>query len=92
MEASGTFGRLAISGHRAWVALANARASIGFSPDLNLDLYGGYDHAGHRVPWMARLRWTWRRGSDVFAVMQGQSTVGGGTDWTGLLKATWALP
>ncbi|MEY3013100.1 MAG: hypothetical protein RIT45_1835 [Pseudomonadota bacterium] len=92
LEAGGTLGRLTIADHRAWVGLVNARASIGFSPDLNLDLYGGYDHADHRVPWMARLRWTWRRGSDLFAVLQGQSTVDGATSWTALAKVTWALP
>lgn len=50
--------------------LINGRAAIGFSPDLNLDLYAGWSRVTSRIPIQARLRWTWRRASDVFLVYQ----------------------
>jgi hypothetical protein len=92
LETSGVLARLRRAGERALVALLNSRASIGFSPDLNVDLYAGYSRLDRRVPWMARLRWTWRRGSDVFFVVQGNLVEGGPLDVDALLKATWALP
>lgn len=92
LEARGTLARLRRLGAEAIVAVVNARASIGFSPDLNVDLYSGYDRRAARTPWLARLRWTWRRGSDVFFVVQGNVQRGGPLDVAGLCKLTWAWP
>ena len=50
--------------------LLNGRAAIGFSPELNLDLYAGWSRVASRIPVQARLRWTWRRASDLFVVYQ----------------------
>ncbi len=50
--------------------LVNGRAAIGFSPELNLDLYAGWNRIRDAIPVQARLRWTWRRASDLFVVYQ----------------------
>lgn len=50
----------------------NTRAAIGFSPNLNLDLYAGWNRLFDVFPVQARLRWTWRRASDLFVVYQAQ--------------------
>ncbi|MGM0575394.1 MAG: DUF5916 domain-containing protein [Myxococcota bacterium] len=49
----------------------NGEAWIGFSPDLNLRLAAQWNRIAALVRLQARLRWTWRRGSDLFVVYQG---------------------
>ncbi len=51
-------------------AIVNGRLNIGFSPDLGLDLYSGYNHLRHETLLQGRLRWTYRPGSDLFVVYQ----------------------
>ena len=78
--------------------LLNTRTAIGFSPDLNLDLFVGYNRLQAVAPLQARLRWTWRQASDVFVVYQhvvglNAGNLGGdvATKFQSLLvKATWA--
>jgi hypothetical protein len=90
LEAGGTNRLVELAGQAQWVAVANGRAAIGFSPDLNLDLYGGLDYQSRRVPVMARLRWTFMRGSDLFVVGNAtwQPT---GNDYSGIVKVALAL-
>lgn len=73
-------------------AVINGRAAVGFSPDLNMDIFVGWNRLEQRIPVNVRLRWTWRRGSDVFVVWQGAHE--GGQGWTHrlLAKWTWSLP
>lgn len=48
----------------------NGRVGLGFSPDLGLDVYGGYGLLAESVVLQARLRWTWRSASDLFVVYE----------------------
>ncbi|MBR56979.1 MAG: hypothetical protein CMH54_02855 [Myxococcales bacterium] len=51
-------------------AVVNGRLNIGFSPELSLDLYSGYNHLRNETLMQGRLRWTYRPGSDLFVVYQ----------------------
>lgn len=90
LEASGTNRLIELGNAAQWVAVANGRAAIGFSPDLNLDLYGGLDYQRNRIPLMARLRWTFLPGSDLFVV--GNATLADpATDYSAIVKVALAL-
>ena len=76
-----------------WSATLNARAAIGISPDLNLDVYAGWNRLAQQVIAQARLRWTWRQASDVFVVWQEQVAT---SPWaiaasSVMGKVTWAV-
>ncbi len=91
LEGGGSAQRLRFGADERWVIVANGRAAIGISPDLNLDLYAGWDRLAGRVPMMARLRWTWRRGSDLFLVYNGTAQAGR-FGHSAICKLTFAWP
>ena len=72
--------------------VANGRAAIGISPDLNLDIFAGWNHLQHTLRNQARLRWTWARGSDAFLVWQeDHNTTDGATVVRSIVaKVVWA--
>ncbi len=72
----------------------NGRAAVGLSPELNLDLFGGWNRLNSLLPAQARLRWTWRPGSDLFVVYQGHfdDDLSGARFQSLMLKATLNLP
>ncbi len=91
LEGGGSAQQLRFGADERLVIVANGRAAIGLSPDLNLDLYAGWDRLAGRVPVMARLRWTWRRGSDLFLVYNGTAQ-GGRLGHSAICKLTFAWP
>jgi len=72
----------------------NGRAAIGLSPELNLDVFAGWNRLQNLLPAQARLRWTWRAGSDLFVVYQGhfEDDLGGARFQSLMVKATLNLP
>ena len=48
----------------------NGRTTFGFTNDLGLNLYGGYNLLGDVVRLQSRLRWIYAPGSDLFVVYQ----------------------
>jgi hypothetical protein len=73
IEGGASVQRVDIPGTTTFTSVSlNTRAAIGFSPDLNLDLYAGWNRLYDVFPVQARLRWTWRRASDLFIVYQAQ--------------------
>ncbi|MCO4763924.1 MAG: carbohydrate binding family 9 domain-containing protein [Myxococcales bacterium] len=73
-------------------AVLNTRAAVGFSPELNLDLFAGWHRLNRQIPVNVRLRWTWRRGSDLFVVWQGIFSHDRSERQSLLVKWTWSLP
>ena len=72
--------------------VVNARATVGVSPDLNFDVFSGWNHLQHTLRNQARLRWTWARGSDAFLVWQEDKNT---VDWSTAVrsvvcKVVWA--
>ena len=94
LEAGWSLSRVSFTDERAGflAAVINGRAAVGFTPDLNLDLFVGWNRLERRVPVNARLRWTWRRGSDVFVVWQGTFQGEQPQQHSLLAKWTWSLP
>ncbi len=76
--------------------IVNTRATIGFSPSVNLDVFGGWNRIAGTVPLQARLRWTWRQASDLFIAFTQQhhvptdTPVAVGDTYSLLLKLTYA--
>jgi len=75
-------------------AVINGRCTLGFSPTLGLDLYGGWNRIYDRVLAQARLRWTYAAGSDIFVVYQNNLE---DDDWTSvfqslIVKVTYRWP
>lgn len=74
----------------------NGRATIGFSPTVNLDLFSGWNRVYGTVPLQARLRWTWRQASDLFLVFTQKHYIAtdvpltAGDSYSLLLKLTYA--
>jgi len=74
--------------------VVNGKVSFGFTPDLGLDLFTGWNRLEALFLGHARLRWTWAPGSDVFLVYQAEAD----DDFQAeryqslLLKATWRWP
>jgi hypothetical protein len=74
--------------------VVNSKVSFGFTPDLGLDLFVGWNRLEELLLGHARLRWTWAPGSDVFLVYQAEAD----DDFAAeryqslLLKATWRWP
>ena len=71
--------------------LVNSKVSFGFTPDLGLDLFVGWNRVEQLLLGHARLRWTWAPGSDVFLVYQAEAD----DDFSAeryqslMLKGTW---
>lgn len=69
----------------------NSKLSFGFTPNLGLDLFVGWNKIEELLLGSSRLRWTWAPGSDVFLVYQAEAQ----DDFSAerfqslLLKVTW---
>ncbi len=50
--------------------IVNSRLTLGFTPDLGLSMYGGWNHLSDLVELQTRLRLTYLPGSDIFLVYQ----------------------
>jgi hypothetical protein len=50
--------------------VVNSKLSFGFTPDLGLDLFVGWNLLDELLLGHSRLRWTWAPGSDLFLVYQ----------------------
>jgi hypothetical protein len=74
--------------------VVNGKVSFGFTPNLGLDLFTGWNRIEELLLGHARMRWTWAPGSDLFLVYQAQVE----DDFTTeryqslLLKGTWRWP
>ena len=90
LELGSSAQRLRLGASERLVVVSNTRAAIGFNPNLNLDLYACWDRQNARIPLMARLRWTWRRGSDIFVVWQSSVVDGVAASQSAIVKATFA--
>jgi hypothetical protein len=72
----------------------NGKLSFGFTRDLGLDLFVGWNRIEDRLLGNSRLRWTWAPGSDIFLVYQVETE----DDFSAerfqslLVKATWHWP
>lgn len=71
----------------------NSRIAIGISPELNADVYAGWNRLANQLLTNARVRWTWRPASDLFVVWQEDLVAG---PWKSnsrslLAKVTWAV-
>ena len=77
LEAGWRLSRVTFDDARAsfFAAVLNGRAAVGFTPELNMDVFVGWNRLQRRVPVNVRLRWSWRRDSDVFLVWQGSFTL-----------------
>ncbi|MBI4955912.1 MAG: carbohydrate binding family 9 domain-containing protein [Myxococcales bacterium] len=71
LEASVEYGRALFDGPPDFSSLlVNSRLSLGFTTDLGVDFYAGYNLLGELVRWQSRLRWSYLEGADFFLVQQ----------------------
>lgn len=94
LEAGWSVSRVTFSDDRPsfTAVVINGRAAVGFSPDLNLDMFVGWNRLTEQVPVNMRLRWTWRPNSDVFIVWQGIFGSDQSEFQSVVAKWTWSLP
>jgi len=72
----------------------NSKLSLGFTPDLGLDLFLGWNRIEDRLLGNGRLRWGWAPGSDLFLVYQAEAEddLSAERFQSLLLKVTWRFP
>jgi hypothetical protein len=94
-ETTGGFHRITFPDARTGFdsAVLTSRLAVGLSPDLNVDVYGGWNHLQRDVLGQLRLRWTVRRGSDLFLVAQQNVDASDGSSRlrSVIAKLAWSL-
>ena len=68
--------------------------ALGFTTNLGLDLYSGWNYLAHQLQLQARLRWTYHPGSDLYVVYGVDVDLDSGAErfQSLLVKATYRWP